>query len=189
MSAGATTQAPSIGIAVFIMHPNHPNCILLGKRIGQALGSGKFGVPGGRLEANETWEGCAEREVREETGLIVQCQREVIAISGGEATMGESELYHSSIRSPSLLHFNQTLFRESNQHFLTIYMVAHVSTLPDMQCAEPQVLEPTKCEWWKWIHIDDLRLMHRHLFEPLATAIQQGILTTFQTKFLQCCKT
>lgn len=45
--------------------------ILLGKRRG-SHGAGKFAFPGGHLEYMESFEECARREVREETGIEIQ---------------------------------------------------------------------------------------------------------------------
>jgi 8-oxo-dGTP diphosphatase len=43
-------------------------CLLLGKRTGDILESGKWGVPAGFLDRDETVEQCALRELLEETG-------------------------------------------------------------------------------------------------------------------------
>lgn len=59
---------PKVGVAVIIRKDNK---ILLGKRIG-SHGAGTWAFPGGHLEFGETPEQCAQREVFEETGLLLE---------------------------------------------------------------------------------------------------------------------
>lgn len=60
-------EYPKTGIAVMIMKEGK---VLLGKRKG-AHGAGDFAFPGGKLEWWESFEDCAKREVREETGIEI----------------------------------------------------------------------------------------------------------------------
>lgn len=45
--------------------------VLLGKRI-SSHGTGEYAWPGGHMEHMESFEGCAKREVREETGIEIK---------------------------------------------------------------------------------------------------------------------
>lgn len=58
---------PKVGLAAII---HHNGKVLLGKRKG-THGNSTWGMPGGHLEMGESLEECIEREVMEETGLIV----------------------------------------------------------------------------------------------------------------------
>lgn len=46
--------------------------ILLAERKGPAYGAGLFGLPGGRVEGDESLESCVRRELAEEVGLIAK---------------------------------------------------------------------------------------------------------------------
>lgn len=56
---------PRVGVGVFVFKADK---VLLGKRKG-AHGAGDWAPPGGHLEFGESVEGCAKRELIEETGL------------------------------------------------------------------------------------------------------------------------
>lgn len=58
---------PNVGVAVLVMKDGK---LLLGKRKG-SHGAGEYASPGGHLEHLERFSECAEREVREETGLEI----------------------------------------------------------------------------------------------------------------------
>jgi len=60
------TKNQPIGTAIIVQNKNGE--ILLGKRI-NSFGEGFYGIPGGRVERGEKLASCADRELKEETGL------------------------------------------------------------------------------------------------------------------------
>ena len=63
-----TQTRPRVGLGVLVLKEGK---VLVGKRIG-AHGANTWQPPGGHLEMNETWEQCARREVKEETGMEIE---------------------------------------------------------------------------------------------------------------------
>ncbi|HEY5221254.1 MAG TPA: NUDIX domain-containing protein [Candidatus Paceibacterota bacterium] len=59
---------PKVGIGVMVLKDGK---VLLGKRKG-SHGEGQYAWPGGHLEHMESFEGCAKREVMEETGMEIE---------------------------------------------------------------------------------------------------------------------
>lgn len=70
-----THKRPLVGVGVFVWKDGK---FLMGKRRG-SHGSNTWSVPGGHLEFGETFEECAIREVKEETGLDITNIRFVAA--------------------------------------------------------------------------------------------------------------
>jgi len=68
------TRKPRVGVGVIIVKDDK---VLLGKRRG-SHGAGYWAFPGGHLEFNESVEGCARREVAEETGIRLKNVRKLI---------------------------------------------------------------------------------------------------------------
>lgn len=58
---------PRVGIGVMVIRDGK---VLLGRRQG-SHGAGHYAWPGGHLEYMESFEECAKREVREETGIEI----------------------------------------------------------------------------------------------------------------------
>jgi 8-oxo-dGTP diphosphatase len=92
------SQQPSprvgVGIGVLVVHEG---LVLLGKRRG-SHGAGTWSAPGGRLEFGEQIEGCAARELKEETGL-----------SASAFELGP---------------YSNDIFVEASEQYVTIFVVA-----------------------------------------------------------------
>ncbi|KAI3796214.1 hypothetical protein L1987_38880 [Smallanthus sonchifolius] len=65
----AMSPAPEIGVAVFILKDNK---VLFGRRRSLSIAAHTYALPGGHLEFGESFEECAAREVKEETGLDIK---------------------------------------------------------------------------------------------------------------------
>lgn len=70
-------------------------------------------MPGGHLEFGETFEQCAEREVREETGLNIDSVRFLTATN--------------------------SIFEETGKHYVTIFMTGNATAKSSGRSAEPEV--------------------------------------------------
>lgn len=118
-------------------------------------GQGTWALPGGHLELHESFEECARREVLEETGLEL-----------------DNLQYMTAVNSPRI---------DGTKHYITIFMVARLAKSE----AQPQLLEPNKCEGWKWISWDtmlnwynearsrDCETNENNLFLPMADLVEQ----------------
>ncbi len=136
----AAAARPRVGVGVFITSPARPGSVLLGKRIGSA-GSGSYALPGGHLEFGESWAECAEREVKEETGLAVRKMRVGTVINSVE--------------------------RETNYHYLVVFMVCEAEPGSEPINCEPAKCEGW--DWYAWTPTDGLpRPLFRTLKDVLA---------------------
>lgn len=104
-------------------------------------------MPGGHLEFGESFEQCAEREVKEETGL--------------------------KVRNISFLTTTNDVMRNDGRHYVTVFMVC----VRDDDTQEPEVMEVDKCEGWEWCEWSRLVEMVQHeegkMFLPLVSLVRQ----------------
>lgn len=112
-----TSLQPAVGVGIIVVRRGH---ILLGKRKG-AHGAGTWAAPGGRLEFGESVVSCAERELREETGLRL-----------GLVEPGP---------------YTNDFFADVQQQYLTAFVVARNST-GDPRVMEPHKCDGWA--WFRW---------------------------------------
>lgn len=99
---------PQVGIGVLIFKDQR---LLLGKRQ-KAHGAYSWGPPGGHLEFGESFEDCARREAREETGLIL-----------------------SQVR---FIDMTNDIFMEEDKHYISIFLSAACPPGQLLQNLEPE---------------------------------------------------
>jgi len=136
---------PRVGVACLLTSPDYPKSVLVGIRKG-SHGAGKLAPPGGHVEMNEEWATTASREVAEETGL----------------TIAEPAFHHIGTTNDPYID------ARVDKHYITLFMYARLEA---GQAAEVQLLEPNKCEGWKWMQWDNLielaESAPEKLFDPL----------------------
>ena len=120
-------SVPRIGVATFIIkNINGSEHVLIGKRKG-SHGVGCYQLPGGHLDYGESWEVCAEREIKEETNL--------------------------DVKDVTFVTCTNDIFEIEKRHYNTIFMRAYLKD----ENQEPELLEPNKCEGWSWVSINELK--------------------------------
>ncbi|KAM5567598.1 geranyl diphosphate phosphohydrolase [Rosa sericea] len=124
MENGASSPVPRVGVVVFLLRGK---TVLLGRRR-SSIGDSTFALPGGHLEFGESFEECAARELKEETGLDLD-KIEFVTVTN-----------------------NLFLDEPKPAHYVTIFMRAGLKD-PDQV---PQTVEPDKCDGWGWYEWDDL---------------------------------
>lgn len=110
-------KRPSVGVGVIVVRDTK---VLLGKRK-NSHGDGDWNFPGGHLEWGESIIECAQREVMEETGLIV------VPYMYGP--------------------FTNDIFEKEGKHYLTAFVIAH-SEVGTPQVLEPQKCD--QWGWFEW---------------------------------------
>ncbi|KAJ1386682.1 NUDIX hydrolase domain [Sesbania bispinosa] len=138
----ALAPVPRVAVVVFLLKGRS---VLLGRRR-SSVGNSTFALPGGHLEFGESFEECAVREVKEETGLEIG-KAEFLTVTN-----------------------NVMLEQPKKCHYVTIFMRAVLAD--DAQEKQvPQNLEPDKCDGWDWY--DWAHLPHP-LFGPLDKMVKGG---------------
>ena len=111
---------PFIAVRVLIYHDNK---ILLGERVNthkQGDWGPTWGPPGGHLEFGESFEECAEREVKEEIG--------------------------SEITNPRFFAAINDIYKPDNKHYVTIFMKCDFPEGQEIHNMEPDKI--SRWEWF-----------------------------------------
>lgn len=137
-------ETPKVGVGIIVKkHDAVMNeCILLGLRKG-SHGAGKWSLPGGHMKVGEGFWGVCSRELREETGLHV------------------TSLKHAGFTNDDMV--------EEGLHYITLYF--EVTWQPGQHGKEPVVMEPDKCEEWRWWNMKHLP---NNLWEPIKRLVTEG---------------
>lgn len=110
-------ERPRVGLGVLVVKDNK---VLLGKRK-NAHGSGSWAPAGGHLEFGESFEHCAQREVLEETGLLID--------------------------SSFVCAVTNDIFQQEQKHYISIFMLAVIKQgTPVLK--EPEKCD--EWQWFSW---------------------------------------
>lgn len=121
-----------VGVGVLILNKNQ---ILLGKRI-DGHNKGTWQSAGGHLEFGESFEKCAQREIKEEIGIKVKNIRYITVTN--DIFTKEHKPRNSK---PKQLR---------GKHYVTVFLVCEYDS------GTPKPLEPKKCNEWKWFDKNNL---------------------------------
>ena len=119
---------PKVGVAVIVLKDDR---ILIGKRM-SGVGKGTWALPGGKLEFGESWEECAKRELKEETGIEVK---------------NLSFVYVTNDITPEY----------NNTHYITIFMKGEYAS-GEVSVNEPDKI--AEFQWSEWENIPHPRFSH-----------------------------
>ncbi|KAK4260901.1 hypothetical protein QN277_003962 [Acacia crassicarpa] len=119
-----TALVPRVGVAVFL---TKGGSVLFGRRL-STVGNSTFALPGGHLEFGESFEECAIREVKEETGMKIT-KTEFLTVTNWVLPEGPKP-----------------------GHYVIIFMRAEPANAEE----EPKNMEPNKCEGWDWYEWENL---------------------------------
>lgn len=114
-----TKERPKVGLAIVIVREGK---ILIGQRKG-AHGAHTWSLPGGHVEFGESWEMCARRETKEETGLELE-QIRFLGVTDDHA-IGEGK------------------------HYITIFMRAECHNGEPLVCEPDKFTDLRWCVWEK----------------------------------------
>lgn len=120
-------QGVVVGVGVIIT--NSQGLILIGKR--STKHAPYWSIFGGHLDAGESFEACAIREIKEEVGIDITAPR-VFGISN-----------------------NINTYHQEGKHTVSICLQAQYNG-----DVEPQIIEQDKCESLMWVNVNELPEPH-----------------------------
>ena len=116
---------PKVGLGIFVFNSSS-NKFLVGKRIKEKC----FGLPGGKLEYGESFEGCGKRELFEETNIDID----------------ESRFKY-------LCSFN-CISKELEYHWVEILMIVHLTSAEEKTIINKEI---DKSEDWIWVNLEEVQ--------------------------------
>ena len=119
-------MGPKVGVAIIVVKNSR---VLLGKRL-NSHGPGTWQFPGGHLEFGESIEGCAKRELFEETGL--------------------------TIRNIRFGPYTNDIFRTEQKHYITLFVIADYDS-GVLTVKEPNKCE--KWGWFSWSQMPEPKFL------------------------------
>ena len=137
-------RRPRVGVGCVVVSNEHAGCVLVGERRG-SHGAGSWALPGGHMEAGQSWNETAAMELDEETGLKVPKE------------------------SWRFITVTNDVMAADALHYITIFVAA---ILPAEQHGLLQNLEPDKCAGWHWLSFDEIR--GKSVFLPLAHFLEDA---------------
>ncbi|CAF0982020.1 unnamed protein product [Rotaria sordida] len=142
---------PLVGIGVIVVYPSrYPEHVLVSERL-SSHGKGCYQLPGGHLEYGESFEECAQRELKEETNL--------------------------DSSSFKLVHVTNTIFSQEDgqsKHYVTLFMKTIINDDSALKCVEPH--KNSNWIWIKWKNLNQMKL-----FAPLQQAVNNSNFNPFIT--------
>lgn len=111
-------NVPRVGLGVIVVKDYK---VLLGKRLSSSHSPGVWQFAGGHLEFGESFEDCARREVKEETGI--------------------------DIKNVHFVSATNDIYPEENKHYITVFMIADYQS-GELKVMEPDKAE--KWDWYNW---------------------------------------
>lgn len=149
--SNALRSRPFVGIGILVIFAGQqPGCVLVSERR-SSHGQGGLQLPGGHLEFGESFEACAQRELKEETNLDSSSFKQVYVTN---TVFGEHE--------------------GGPKHYVTVFMRTEINDDSTLKCLEPQ--NNTEWIWMNWSSLRTFKL-----FGPLQQAVHDRQFNPFRS--------
>lgn len=147
-------EGPLLGVAIMVKEidswqPNRVPLMLMGRRL-KSVGYQCWSFPGGHVEFDETPQKTGARELREETGLVIE--PEELELVDCVSSVHQTEVHEYSRK-----------IEVTQKHYITILYSLDYSR---ERHGLPKNLEPNKTDGWYWMPFTDA-MAPRPLFTPI----------------------